>query len=68
MHLFRSGHDLEMWSNFQSTFLSLNYNSFDASQQEKHNAGTINVVPLLSQKLLQKKFIAKTSVSGVFAL
>ena len=30
------------------------YGSFDASQQEKHGDTKVNVVPLLSQKLLQK--------------
>ena len=29
--------------------------SFDASRQEKHDTGKINVVSLLNQKLLQKK-------------
>ena len=58
--LFRKGHDLDLRSNFQSDLLRSNYNSFDASRQEKHDAGKMNVVSLLSQKLLQKKtFIAK---------
>ena len=30
--------------------LRSNYSSFDASRQEKHDAGKINIVPLLRQK------------------
>ena len=49
--LFGSVHDLDLRSN---------YISFDASRQEKHDADKINVVSLLSQKLLQKNvFFAK---------
>ena len=53
--LFGSGQDLNLRSNFQLDFSMSNYISFDASRQEKHDAGKINVVSLLSQKLLQKK-------------
>ena len=57
--LFRSGHDLDLRSNFQDDLLMSNYISFDASRQEKHDAGKINVVALLSQKLLQKNYFRK---------
>ena len=60
--LFRSGHDFDLWSNFLNDLLTSIYNSFDASQQEKHDAGKMNIVPLLSQKLLQKTFFAKTAI------
>ena len=52
--LFPSGHDLDLWSNFQHNFLRSNYSSFDASGQEEHDADKVIVVPLLSQKLLLK--------------
>ena len=52
--LFRSDHDLYLTSNFQNGLWS-KYSSFDASRQEKHDAGKMNVVPLLRRKLLQKK-------------
>ena len=51
-YLFRSGHDLDLRSIFQTDFFfRSNYNSFEASCPEKHEAGKINVVPLLSKKL-----------------
>ena len=59
-----SGHGLDLRSNFQHGLLKSTYSSFDASRQEKHNAGNMNVVPLLSQKSFQKKtFFAKTAIS-----
>ena len=58
-NLSRSDHDLELRSNFQNDLLRSTYTSFDASRQEKHDAGKLNVVPLLSQKLLQKTFFRK---------
>ena len=39
--------------------LKSNYILFDASWQEKHDAGNINIVALLSQKLLQKNDFRK---------
>ena len=50
--LFGSGHDLDLRSNSQHDFSRSNYISFDASRQEKHDAGKIGIVSLLSQKLL----------------
>ena len=49
--LFGSGHDLDLGSNFQHELLKSSYISFDASEQEKHDDGKINVVTLQSQKL-----------------
>ena len=67
--LFGSGHDLDLRSIFQHDLSRSNYISFDASRQEKHDAGKINVMSLLIQKLLQKKtFSQKTVIFGVFAL
>ena len=67
--LFGSGHDHDLRLNFQRDLSRSNYISFDASRQEKHDAGKINVVPLLSQKLLQKNlFRKKTVIFLVFAL
>ena len=51
--LVRSGDDLGLTSNFKNSLLRSNYNFFDASRQEEHD--TVNVVPLLSQKLLSLK-------------
>ena len=42
--------------------------AFDASRQETHDAGIINVVPLLSKKKVIAFFFAKTAIFGVFAL
>ena len=55
---FGSGHDLDLRSNFQHDFLRSNYTSFAASRKEKNDAGKINVVSLLNQKLLQKTLFA----------
>ena len=57
--LFGSGHDLDLRPNFQHDLSRANYISFDAAQQEKHDAGKIGVVSLLSQKLLQKNVCCK---------
>ena len=57
--LFRSGHDLDFRSNFQNNLLRSNYSSFNASQEEKYDAGKMNAVPLPSQKLLQKSLLQK---------
>ena len=56
---FGSVHDLDLRSNFQHDLSRLKYISFDASRQEKHDACKINVVALLSQKLLQKNYFRK---------
>ena len=45
------------------------YSSFDASQQEKHDSGKMNVVPLLSitvitEKLFHKNFFLEFLLSG----
>ena len=67
--LFGSCHDLDLRSNFQHDLLRSNYISFDASRQEKHDAGKINVLALQSQKLLQKKlFFRKTRLFLEFLL
>ena len=45
------------------------YSSFDVPEEEKYDAGNINVVFLLSQKFLQKNiFRKKTAIFRVFAL
>ena len=54
--LFGSGHGLDLRSNFKHDLSRSNYTSFDASKQEKYDAGKINAVSLLSQKLLQENF------------
>ena len=46
--LFRSGHVFDLRANFQHNIMS-NYNAFDASLQEEHDAAKRNVVPLLCQ-------------------
>ena len=60
--LFQSGHDLDidfdLGQLFNMTFKS-NHSSLDASQQEEHDAGKINVVALLSHKLLSKNVFRK---------
>ena len=62
--LFGSGHDLDLRSNFQHDLSRRsNYISFDAAQQEKHDAGKSNVVSLLRQKLLQKNVFRKKTVN-----
>ena len=68
--LFGSGHDLDLRSNFQNDLSRSNYISFDTSRQEKHYAGKINVVALLSLKLLQNSYFCKKKmiIFGVFAL
>ena len=66
--LFRSSHDLDLRSNFQDDLLMSNYISFDASRQEKHDAGKINVVALLSQQLLQKNYFRKKRLFLKFLL
>ena len=55
-------------SNFQHGLLTSNNSAFDASRQEKHDTGNINVVALLSQKLLLKTFFVKTVIFIVFTL
>ena len=66
---FRSGHDLDLRSNFQNDLSRSTNSSFDASRREEHDAGKSNVMALLSQKLLPKKtFFVKTAIFGVFAL
>ena len=46
----------------QYDLLRSTYSSFDAAQQEKHNSGKMNVVSLLSIKLLLKNCFAKTAI------
>ena len=57
--LFGSGHDLDLRSNFQDDLSRLTNSLFDASWQEKHDAGKIKFVQGLSQKLLQKNDFRK---------
>ena len=66
--LFRSGHDLDLKSNLHIDLFRSNYSSFNASQEEKYDAGKMIAACLLSQKLLQKTFFAKTAIFRVFAL
>ena len=54
--IFRSGHNLELRSNFQHDLLRFNYSSFDASLQEKHDVGKMIVMSLQRQKLLPDFF------------
>ena len=53
--LFRSGHDLGLWSIFQHDPLKSDYSSFDTSRQEGHDAATMNVVPE-SKVNVEKRF------------
>ena len=66
--LLRSGYHLDLRSNFQHDLLRSIYSTFHASWQEEHDAGNMNIVPLLSNKLLQKLFSVKTGYFTVFAL
>ena len=60
--LFRSGHELDLRSNFQKDPCKINERSFDASHEEEYDVGKMNAVSLLSQKSLQKKnCFAKTA-------
>ena len=56
---FRSGHDLDLRSNFQVDLSRSNYSSFDASWREEHDAGKSKLVQGLGQKLLQKNCFRK---------
>ena len=60
--LFRSGNDLDFLPFFQYDLLRSNYSSLDASRQEEHDAGNMNVLPLLRQKLLPNFFFLKRFV------
>ena len=53
--VFRTGHDLDLISNFQNDLLPRRVST------RENDAGNMNVVPLLSQKLLQKTFFSKNS-------
>ena len=54
--------DLDLRSDFPNELLMSNYSSFGASRQEKREAVKMNVVALLSQKLIEKKtFFVKTA-------
>ena len=66
--LFQSGHDRDLKSNFQNDLLRSNYNSFDASQEDKFDAAKMNAVALLNQKLLQKILFRRKRLFLVFAL
>ena len=57
--LFLSGHDVDLRSNFQDYFLRINHSSFDAFRQEEHDAGEMNVLPLLSQGFLHFYFVKR---------
>ena len=63
-----SGHDLDLRSNFQNDLLMSNYGLFDASQNEKYDSGKMNVVSLLSQKLLEKNLFRKKRLFLEFLL
>ena len=62
------GHDLDLRSNFQNDVSRSTYSSFDAFRREEYDAGKINVVTVLSQKLLQKTILIKTVIFGVVSL
>ena len=66
--LFGSGHDVDLTSNFQHDLSRSNYTSFDAAQQEKHDACNKNVVSLICQKLLQKKRLSQETLFLEFLL
>ena len=55
--LFRSGHDLDLRSNFQYDLLRSNYNSFYASRQEENDAVKINECFTESTVNAEKLFI-----------
>ena len=66
--LLGSGHDLVLTLNFQHDLSRSNYISFDAAQQEKHDADKINIVSLLSQNLLKKNVCRKKLLFLEFVL
>ena len=49
---FRTGHELDLRLNFQYNPLRPSYTSFNAFQQEKHDACKMNVLSTLSEKIL----------------
>ena len=56
-------------TDMQYDLLRLTYSSFDASWQEEHDAGKMNIIPLLSPKLLPKNFFfVKTAVFSYCSL
>ena len=66
--LFRSCHDLDLRSNYGHGLLRSNYNKFDASRQEEHDALNLDFVSLLSQRILPKTCFGKTAIFILFAL
>ena len=54
------------WGQIFQMTSSLNFSSCDESQEEKYDAGKINAVSLLSQKVLQKNL--KMAIFRDFAL
>ena len=66
--LFRSGHVLDLRSNFTNYFLRSNYSSFDVSLRAKYATVKMNAVPFLSQKLLQRNLFSKTLLFLEFLL
>ena len=66
--LFGSGHDLDLRSNFKHDLSMPNYMSFNASRQEKHDAGNRSVMFFSESKVItEKTFFAKTAIFGIFA-
>ena len=59
---------LDLRSTFQRDLLGSNHNYFDASRQEEHHVGKINVVPLLNQMSLPKNVSRKTAIFNVCSL
>ena len=51
-YLLRSGHDLDLWSNFQNDILRSNDNSFDESRQEEHDAVKIECYAFTKSKVI----------------
>ena len=52
---FRSGHDLDLRSNFQHDLSRSKYNSFDASRQEEHGAGKNKCPAFIESKVITEK-------------
>ena len=58
--IFRSGHDLDLRSNFQHDHIRSSYSSFDVYRQKEHDACKMSVV---SRDYTELKVITETCVS-----
>ena len=65
---FRSGHDLDLWPNFQNNLLMSNYSSFYAFQQEKDDTGKAKGMTCFSwvKSYYRKADFAKTAIFRFF--